>query len=166
MRTFQERLQSRLDIGRVLKSNDLQPKDSLTVVEHGRGQSFDAAKLLLQVVSRHSKWIVNANSFRKLQWVFHVRHGVEFESACDKPIGAISVCEALIAGHFLLARLAPRRPEVNQHDFAMKIFDGEIRQARTNFTCGAVVWWLRRTRRVLIAPEESDQTETQKQNFP
>jgi hypothetical protein len=48
---------------------------------------------------------------------------------------------------------------------SLQVFDGEIGQARTDFACGDVFWEWRRTRRLLIAPDESDQTETQKQEL-
>jgi len=118
---LQNRLESLFEIVRILESDDLHPKNPLTVVNHRCGQSFDPAKLLFQIVSRHGKWIVNPNSSCKLKWVFHVPHGVEFESDYHQPSRAIPVYEALVTRHFLLARLAPCSPEVNQHHLSTKV---------------------------------------------
>jgi hypothetical protein len=55
----------------------------------------------------------------------HIRHRLERESNHDKTIGAMSVCEALVTGHFSLARLTPCRPEINEHHLPTKLSRGQ-----------------------------------------
>src|SRR5437870_2506368 len=47
----EKRFQGCFDIVRVLKSDNFGAKNALTVIKHGRGQAFNAAKLLLDLTA-------------------------------------------------------------------------------------------------------------------
>src|SRR6516162_1017125 len=93
----------------------------MTVVEHGRRQTLNATKLLLQVVSCQSKRIVRANSISELNWVLHIRHRVELEADNNESLRAVLIDKSLIARHLLLAGLAPSRPEINEDDLPTEL---------------------------------------------
>ena len=165
---LEQRFQRRLDIVLVFKSDDLESHSSVTVVEHRRWESFDSAKPLLQVIRCNSKRMANANSFSELNRVFHVRHVVELESNDNEPVRTVLIQQFLVTRHLFFAWLTAGCPEVNKNDFStearrpksLQVHDGEIGEARSDFTSNHGFCRLRRTRQLAIAADESDQHES------
>ena len=87
-------------------------KDSLTVIEHGSRQSWNAAELLLNVLRSNSQGIFDSDLPRKLNRVLRVPHDIKLQSNDRKPMRAILIEELLVA-------LAP----VADRDLAVAVVD-------------------------------------------
>ena len=98
----------------------------MAVIEQSGWQTFDAAKLLFQLVRGNCQGIVNADLLGELDRIFGIRHGIEFESDDGKSARGVEVEEFLVAGHFFFARLTPGGPKIDEYHLTAKIYRGDF----------------------------------------
>jgi hypothetical protein len=69
---------------------------------------------------------MNAHFLRELDWVFAIRHRVEFEPDNRESVRAIAIQKFLIAGHLFLTGLTPSCPEIDEHHFPAQVSRGNL----------------------------------------
>lgn len=128
----------------ILEADHFFSQDALTIVNERRGQSEDAAELLLERFGGYRERITDSNFASEGSDGLGV--SVESKSDYKEAAVAVAVQEFLISRHLLAARLAPRGPKIDQYYLAPQaarrkrvagnVSYGKFREARADFARG------------------------------
>src|SRR5207245_387641 len=105
-------------------AEDVFPYDALTVNQEAGGQADDAVPVgdPIVVVHHHQECMaVGSDVFGHLPCVFQLIDGQHHKALVTK-----LVVTGLHGRHLLCARLAPGRPEIEKHDFAVQIRESHL----------------------------------------